>query len=147
MGRPMMDLDREALAVVRLDGPSLVARVRPLQGSGGLGAVGKRLQSVTFTLPRGGGASGTSATSATSEVSAALSYSSEEAAAFAEVAVREALGAVSRSKREGMAWLASARVERPERQGTRVVVTAPLPPALVDALLHAGNARMGESAP
>jgi hypothetical protein len=137
VNRPMIDLDREALAMVRLNGPSLVAHVRPLQGSGGLGAVGKRLQSVTFLLPPGGAR----------EVSATLSYGSGEAAAFAEVALREAIAAVSRSKREGMGWLASARVERPDGHETRVVVTAPLPPALVDALLHAGTAPLGESAP
>jgi hypothetical protein len=166
--RPQWEFDREALAIVRLDGPSLVARVRPLQPTGGLSAVGKRLQSVTLTLPPGGA----------KEVSATLSYGTEDAAALAEVAVREAMAAVSRSKRESLAWLASARVERPigplasvgverpiggssapgdggtraapdawRRRATHVVVTAPLPPALIDALLHAGNAHLGDLPP
>jgi hypothetical protein len=130
LNRPVLDLDRDALAIVRIDGPSLVQRVRPLQTTGGLAAVGRRLQSVTFVLPPGGAGA----------VRATLTYADEDAAAFAEVAVREAIAAVGRTRREGVAWLGAATVERPDR---RVVVTAPLPPRLIEGLLHADTAPLG----
>jgi hypothetical protein len=125
--RPALDLDPTALALVRIDGPSLVARVHGLQDLGSLGAVGRRLKSVTFTLPPG----------ADGSVKATLGYADEDAAAFAEVTLRQVVTAVLRSKSQRMAWLGLATVERPDK---RVVVTAPLPPTLVSALLGAGSA-------
>ena len=122
VNRPTIDLDRDALAIVRLDGPSLVARAHPLQGTGGLSAVGRRLQSVTVVLPPGKDVS----------IHATLAYADEDAAAFAEVAIRETVATFARSKPEGFAWLGAASVERP---GAHVVVTAPLPRGLIDALL------------
>lgn len=127
--RPPMDLDASALAIVRIDGPSLVARIPFLQEYGGLAAAGRRLRSVTLTLPPGGQGS----------VQATLAYADEDAAAFAEVSIREHVEAVARQKPEGLAWIGSATVERPD---TRVVLTAPLPPKLVDAFLSAGGASM-----
>jgi hypothetical protein len=50
--------------------------------------------------------------------------------------------ALARSKRVGLAWLTSARIERPSAQGKHLLVTAPLPPALIDALLRAGSASL-----
>jgi hypothetical protein len=122
VNRPTIDLDRDALAIVRLDGPSLVAHAHPLQGTGGLSAVGRRLQSVTVVLPPGKDVS----------IHATLAYADEDAAAFAEVAIRETIATFARSKPDGLAWLGAASVDRP---GTRVVVTAPLPRGLIDALL------------
>ena len=52
-GRPPLDLDPTALAIVRIDGPSLVSHVRALQDLGGLGAVGGASRTVTFALPPG----------------------------------------------------------------------------------------------
>jgi hypothetical protein len=132
--RPMLDLDRDALAVVRLDGPSLVQRVRSLHGTGELAAVGRRLQSVTLALPPGSDRS----------IRATLSYADEDAAAFAEVALREcfrALGRASGEKAGALSWLGGAAVDRPQaRAGREIVVSAPLPPRLIDALLQAGGA-------
>ncbi|HEX3344463.1 MAG TPA: hypothetical protein VHS09_07805, partial [Polyangiaceae bacterium] len=51
--RPAMKLDPSAVAIVRIDGPSLVQHVRALQDLGGLAAVGHHLRSVTFLLPPG----------------------------------------------------------------------------------------------
>jgi len=127
--RPPMELDPSALAIVRIDGPSLVARVAFLQQYGGLAAAGRRLKSVTFSLPPGGDGS----------VKGTLTYADEDAAAFAEVSIREHVDAVARQKPEGLTWIGSARVERPD---TRVVLTAPLPPKLVDAFLSAGGASL-----
>lgn len=125
--RPPMDLDPSALAIVRIDGPSLVARVPFLQDYGGLAAAGRRLKSLTFTLPPG--AEGT--------VKATLAYADEDAAAFAQVSIQEHVDAVSRlHKPESLQWLSLAKVERPD---TRVVMTAPLPPKLIDAFLSAGG--------
>jgi hypothetical protein len=125
--RPPMELDPSALAIVRIDGPSLVARVAFLQEYGGLAAAGRRLKSVTFSLTPGGEGS----------VKGTLTYADEDAAAFAEVSIRKHVDAVARlQKPEGLTWLGSAKVERPD---ARVVMTAPLPPKLVDAFLSAGG--------
>jgi hypothetical protein len=125
--RPPFQLDASALALVRIDGPSLVARVRGLQDLGAFAAVGRRLRSVMLVLPPGGEGA----------VKATLAYSDEDAAALAEVTLRQVVAAVGRTKTERMAWLGAAKVERPD---TRVVVTAPLPPQLVAGLLNAGSA-------
>ncbi len=125
--RPPMELDPSALAIVRIDGPSLVARVPFLQEYGGLAAAGRRLKSLTFTLAPG--AEGT--------VKATLAYADEDAAAFAQVSIQEHVDAVARlHKPESLLWLSLAKVERPD---TRVVMTAPLPPKLIDAFLSAGG--------
>ncbi len=125
--RPPMELDPSALAIVRIDGPSLVARVPFLQEYGGLAAAGRRLRSLTFTLAPG--AEGT--------VKATLAYADEDAAAFAQVSIQEHVDAVARlHKPESLLWLSLAKVERPD---TRVVMTAPLPPKLIDAFLSAGG--------
>ncbi len=83
-------------------------------------------------------------------IKATLSYTRRNAAAFSEGTVHQVLDAIGRKKPEGFAWLSSERVEvaRPP-PGKRVIVTVPLPPRLVDALLRAGKARLpgGEAKP
>jgi hypothetical protein len=128
--RPALDFDPQALAIARMDGPSFVARVPRLQNLGSQAAVGRRLRTLTFRLPPGKAA----------EVELELAYADEDAAAFAEVRVQE----MTREKVDGYGWLASASVDR---AGKRVVLTVPLPPALVDALLHAGSAGGGFAIP
>jgi hypothetical protein len=131
----------EALALVRMDGPALVSRIRALRPRGALGTVGRRLQAVTLELTgtasdptspdaraRGGG-------SADRDVRATLAYADEDAAAFAEITVSEVLGAIGRKNPNDLGWLGSAAVQRP---GKRLVLTAPLPAAFVRALSHLG---------
>ncbi len=125
LDRPPMRFEGGSLAVVRIDGPSVVGRVRALQPSGTFAAVGRRLDALTFELPPG----------TNKDVRVTLSYSVEDDAAFSEVTVREVLDAIARKKPERLAWLATAKLERP---GKRIVITAPLPAGLVDGLLHAG---------
>jgi hypothetical protein len=133
--RPAIDLDPQALAIVRIDGPSLVTRVRALQDLGGLASLGRHLRAVTFVLPPG----------ADRSVRATLAYEDDDAAAVSEVAVRELVGAASRSSKAGwLAWLAGAKVDRMPKS---VVVSAPLPPQLVDGLLQAGSAPLGLDPP
>jgi hypothetical protein len=127
LGRPPMRFEGGALAVVRLDGPSVVARVRALQASGTFAAVGEKLEALTFELLPG----------TDKQVRATLSYTNEDGAAFSEASVREVLEAIARRKPDRFAWLSAAKLERP---GKRVVVTAPLPPGLVDALMRAAHA-------
>ncbi len=86
--RPGFDLEPGALASVRLDGPSLVSHIRALQDLGALGAVGRRLRSVTLVLPPGGEGA----------VKATLAYGDEDAAAFAEVTLRQATAAMGRAR-------------------------------------------------
>jgi hypothetical protein len=127
LGRPELQLDPGALAMVRIDGTSLVKHIHALQPLGGLSAVGRKLQSLTALLPPGSDGS----------LQLALAYTEEDAAAFSEVAARQAIEVIGRKKPESLAWLASAKVERPDK---RVMVTLPLPPRLIDSLLHAGTA-------
>ena len=122
--RPAIDIEPDALAVLWLAGPPLVERVRPLSGTGRLAAVGRHLQAATLVLPPGQDRS----------IRATFLYADEDSAAFAEVALREAIDAVSRSQRQEYVWLGAAKVERPDK---RVVVTTPLPQGLVEALVRA----------
>jgi hypothetical protein len=127
LGRPDLKLDPDALGMIRIDGTSLVKHVHALQPLGGLAAVGRKLQSLTATLPPG----------ANGDLRLTFAYSEEDAAAFSEVAARQAVEVIGRNKPENLAWLASAKVDRPDK---RVLVTLPLPPKLIDSLLHAGTA-------
>jgi hypothetical protein len=135
LDRPSIGLDPQALAIVRIDGPSLVARVHALQGVGGLGSVGRHLRSVTLVLPPG----------ADHAVRATLAYDDDDSATLSEAAVQDLIGALSRSGKVGwMAWLAGAQVERLPKD---VTVSAPLPPQLFDGLLRAGSAPLAVDSP
>jgi hypothetical protein len=120
LNRPMLDRGGDALAMIRIDGRSLVRRV-PQLATGGLAAAGRHLQSVVVTLPPG----------EDHAVLAALSYADEDSAALAALTFRDVAAALGQKKPEGYAWLGAARVEQ---SGTHVVITAPLPPELVGAL-------------
>jgi hypothetical protein len=144
----------DTLAVLRMDGPSLVARVRALQSRSALGAVGRRLEAVTLELAAGVATLDPGPEAALARlrrtVRASFSYSDEDSAALAEETVRDALAAVARKRPDDLAWLASATVDRPSPgtgPGKSVVVTAPLPPQLVAALLHAGAASLDTPPP
>jgi hypothetical protein len=128
-GRPPLDLDASALAVVRVDGPSLVARWPLLQDLGGLASLGRHLRSVTLALPPG----------VEGSLTATLAYADEDSAALAEVTSREVLGALKRRGPGPLAWLVPTRVARPDK---KVILTVPLPPSLVDALIHAGGVQL-----
>jgi hypothetical protein len=121
LGKPPIDLDPDALAVARVDGPSLVARVHALQDLGTHAAIGRKLRALILRLPPG----------STGALEFVLLYADEDAAAFAEVTAREAVAAIGRKKPEGLTWLASAAVDRTDR---RVVVKLPLPTALLEGL-------------
>lgn len=162
LGRPGMRLERfdpdggETLILLRIDGPSLVARVRALQPGGAgtdgrappgaLGTLGRHLEALTVEL-----AAGSSAPDASPDaelhrtIRASLSYAEPDAAARAEATARDVIAAIGRKKPDDLAWLAGASVDRPSQgaaPGTSVVITAPLPSHLVGALLHAGAARL-----
>jgi hypothetical protein len=132
---PIIDIDPQALAFVRIDGPSLVTRARPLQDLGGLAAVGHHLRSILFSLRPG----------AEHTVAATLAYADDDAAGTAEVALQEVVGAVRRTHRPAtLAWLASAQLQHGVKT---VAVTAPLPAQLLEALLHAGSAPLDLEVP
>jgi hypothetical protein len=123
--KPAMDLDPAALAIVRIDGPALVGRVRALQTLGSHAAIGRRLRALTLRLPPG----------VSGEVEISLAYADEDAAAFAELTTRDAVAAIARKKPDGLAWLGSATVTR---AGKHVDLKTPLPRSLAEALLHGG---------
>jgi hypothetical protein len=141
----------DSLAVLRIDGPSLVARVRALQPQSALGAVGQRLVAVTLELAVPGPVQDAGPeVDFRRTVRASFSYADEDAAALAEATVRDAVGAIARKRPDALAWLASASVDRPSpggAPGRSVVVTAPLPPRLVADLLRAGAATLDAAPP
>ncbi len=132
--RPPLQLDPAALALVRFDGPLLVAHIPLFQERGSLGVVGRRLKSVMLVLPPGNEGA----------VKAVFTYADDDAAALSEVAFRGFSAEIARRKIDRLAWLAAAKVERPDR---RVIVTAPLPPQFVASLLYAGSAPMDLDVP
>lgn len=135
--RPPLQLgEPDALAIVRVDGPAVVAHIPVLQDRGDLAAVGRHLRSLTVVLPPGGQGA----------IRFTFTYEDEEFAAFAEVALRAVPSAFATSNavRPEWAWLKDAKVERPDK---RVVMTAPLPPALIAGLLDAGSMPMNLGAP
>jgi hypothetical protein len=126
-GRPAFKVDPNAMIVVRLDGPSLVKRTRTLQDLGRLAAIGRRLLSLSLALAPG----------KSGIVTATLTYADEDAAALSEVSVRQVAEVLPRAKPERFGWLSSTQVDRMDR---RVTVQAPLPPKLIEALVHADAA-------
>ncbi len=139
-GRAEVPLDPDALAVLRIDGPSLVAHVPVLRGKGALGAVGNRLDAVVLELAPG----------VEHQVRALVSYADAASAKLAEEALREVQDAVTREKTPGLAWLASATVARDASGGasaTSVHVTAPIPQEVTDAWLGGATAAPARPAP
>jgi hypothetical protein len=104
-----------AVALVRLSGPALVARLRALRPPGLLAPVGHELSAITVVLPAGEDA----------VVRATLSYQDGHAVALAETTVREAIAALVAAKSDDYGWLRSATVRG---SPCCVVVTTRLPP-------------------
>lgn len=122
-------------------------QIPDLGPNGKLDTVGRHLGAVTLELPAdaahpasGGGTDA----GPDRDVRATLAYTDEDAAAFSEITVREILGAITRQKPKDLGWLSSATVDRP---GKHVIVTAPLPPAFVDALLKARSTALAVPPP
>jgi hypothetical protein len=147
LGRPALHFGHpgttgdDPLAILRIDGPSLVGRVRELQSLGGLATLGHGLEAVTLELEAG---RVDDRADLHRTVRAFLSYANADAAALAEVTARDVIGAIGRKKPESLAWLGDATVDRAPAEGgvsRSILVTAPLPARLVYALLHAGSAR------
>ena len=103
-----------ALALVRMPGPGLVARIRALRSPGLLAPLGAQLATVTVILTAGDDAA----------IRATLSYIDEKPVALAETTLREAIGAMSRAKPRDYAWLQSATVQA---SGRCIILTARLP--------------------
>ncbi|HXN30883.1 MAG TPA: hypothetical protein VN894_03435 [Polyangiaceae bacterium] len=114
-----LGMPSSALAVLRLSGVGLVARVRALRPPGLLAPLGSKLVALTVVLTPGDGA----------VVRATLSYNDELAVTPAEATLRQAIEALCRAKPDDYAWLRSVTV-----QASRccVVVTAPLPRELMN---------------
>jgi len=136
-GRPdPVPMAADALAMVRVDGPSLSSRVPALHPPSPLAPIGRGLQWVSLEL----------ATDAHSPVQALLVYSSPGAAAAAESAARDAVEAVRRRKPEGFAWIGDATVGRPSA-GAAVVLSAPLPSTFLVPLLRASGSKAPSASP
>jgi hypothetical protein len=123
--RPSPPLAEGVLAAARIDGASLVAHVPPLGPRGLLANVGARLQSATFALPPG----------AERALRVTLAYADEGAARGAADRARIVVETVARTKPDRTSWLSALSAASVSRSGTEVVVEAPLPEPLIDALL------------
>jgi len=117
---PRIDADAEALAALRIDGPALVARTRPLS-SGMLRAVGHELQSVNLMLSPGGAR----------QVRAVLQYKDAESSAAAAQKLTQVMQALSHGNSPAIAWLTSVVVEPSKNT---VVLKAPVPPEILNLL-------------
>jgi hypothetical protein len=133
LGRPTLEVDDDALAFVRIDGPALVRRVPSLKNSRTLGGLATKLR--YFSLALKSGKVGT--------VDANLGYGDEDSAAWAEAQVGEVIQAVHRHEEAAakLAWLDGATVDRRARI---VILTAPLPARLLAELTRAGAAPLDE---
>jgi hypothetical protein len=121
-GRPAPVKDTSALLLVRLDGKSLVEAVPRLR-RGALEALGRKLDSLTVALlpsPEG--------------LQARLAYRDEDAAAWAELTLRQVVEALGREGGEKLAWLGIAKVERDPTDARAVTARVTLPPSLLDRL-------------
>jgi hypothetical protein len=143
----------EALLSVRIDGPSLVRHVPALRAGGdrgdrprALGAVGRDLTDVVLEVAAGGAegaeagppADGGAPPSPTRLIKAALSYGTADSASAAEATIVEVVEALGRRKAD-LAWFPADPVSVTcPPHGAQVVLTAPLPPRLIDALTHVG---------
>jgi hypothetical protein len=138
--RPRLPIDDGGLAVLRVQGSSLVAQVPFLRPPAALAPLGADLQSLTLTLAPG----------AMGYVEARLTYFNDQRAGAAEAVLRETLAALARKKPGGVAWgwLSGASVERASG-GSMVAVKAALPPEMLSVFEGAGRARPAarESAP
>jgi hypothetical protein len=116
-----VNLDPNALALVRVSGPALVAHIHALRSPGLLAPVGHKLEAVTAVLSPGDDA----------DIRTTLSYGDEAAVAAAAATVAEAIEALG-ARLQDYFWLRSATVRQSH---CCVVVATPLPPPVVAALV------------
>jgi hypothetical protein len=112
---PRVDVDTDgddsALAMVRLSGPALVARVRVLRPPALLAPLGRGLSAVTVLLPRTRGRGD-------AEIRASFAYEDERAVAPAEATAREALNALNALRAPGKDGDASGESRKSEGKST-----------------------------
>jgi hypothetical protein len=129
--RPPPLRDDASLFVIRLDGPSLVQGVPRLRAHGApLEPLGRRLQSLSVALRPG-----------KEGLVATLTYSEEDAAAFAETLLKQVTEALDREGSEKTKWLGQAKVDRPGNYA--VVARVSLPPKLLEELPNVSAAELG----
>jgi hypothetical protein len=149
----------DALAMLRIDGPSLVRRFPAFRPGHTLEAVGHDLTDVSLELSAGSPAAESARAEATDGgtagsgqnpnrvIEAAFSFAAQDSAAAAEKTVRRALAVIAQTRPTELAWLPADQVavSRPP-PGARVILTTPLPARLIDALVHVGE-RAGAGGP
>ncbi|MCL2447360.1 MAG: hypothetical protein FWD17_00280 [Polyangiaceae bacterium] len=134
--RPPVLFDEEALAQLRIDGPSLGAHVPFLRGASALAPIGRKLREVDVTL---GGREGHPESEIPS-VGAVFTYADAGAAAASRAVMRDAVAAIARKRPDGLAWLAGLVVTSAGRDAaTDVVLSLPLPAELLAALRSAAE--------
>lgn len=117
--RPVPNIEPDALAALRFDGPSLVhRRTTRARGQSALESLGRKLISMTLALLPG-----------KSGLRATLRYEDDDASAWAEHALGRVVEAAA--ERERLAFLKDAKISR---AGNNVVVDLALPPRLLEEL-------------
>jgi hypothetical protein len=128
--RPPPLKDDASLFVIRLDGPSLVQGVPRLRAHGApLEPLGRRLQSITLALRPG-----------KEGLVTTFGYSEEDAAAFAEVLLKQVTEALDHEGTEKTKWLGHTKIDR---QSYTVVARVSLPPKLLEELPNVSAAELG----
>ncbi len=128
-GRPALKYDVDALISVRIHGPTLLNHVRQLRTTGQLSTIGAHLGWASIALAPGKDGA----------IVATLTYTDEESAARAEVTARHVLDVMRDKDIPRFRWLVGAKVTRDEPR--TLVMRAPLPAVLIDALGKANDAR------
>jgi hypothetical protein len=134
--RASVAIDRDALAALRIDGPSLVARIPFLHGSSALAPIGGRLRDVAVVLGPGRGG----------ELEATLAYADPHAAALAEGAIQDVIAAFRRKRPDGLTWIGALRVGS-SATSSAVTLSTTLPAELTAALRNAGGSIPAEIDP
>lgn len=128
-GRPALRYDADALISVRIHGPTLLRHVRQLRQAGPLEALGFHLEWASIALAPG----------TDGALVVGLAYRDEESAARAEVTSKHVLQVLRDRDVQRFRWLFGAKVARDDAKN--VTMRAPLPPALLDGLSKASDAR------
>jgi hypothetical protein len=132
---PPPPVDQNALAMVRLDGPSLEAHVPMFRSAPMVSAVAHDLSSITAELHglRGGIDGGVDDSLQADDLHAVLSYTDEPSAAAAQATLNMLIETLRRLRPDGLEWIGEATTSRTT---TDVFVSVPHAMDRLAALLY-----------
>jgi hypothetical protein len=130
----------DALATLRIDGPSLVERVSLIGPSGPLAPLGHGLSSVVLEVLAAAdlppeGAPRKADRIPERDMRARITYSDARAAGQAATTLRGISAALGRAKPAGLGWLGDVKITE---EGSSAVLTSPVPTQVLGGILRAG---------